>query len=247
MPRANAAHGGRARPLLDLDELRDKLAVPIAVEGGEFGVGRDRFFPAGFGKSGFEFHMGTLGIELSRDKRAGDPGGSGGAHLSIGFDEPCPFLETNVARGPPGRPRAQTIEVDRCDGIGLKNRRKVEVEKFYRIGEGVDYLVEAGFEMIAMCFGGEVADKADDALGVEMRIEGGQLPGCPGNLVDQAKDRPFFLPDIAQKARQDPSLGGEFAAQRLAREDRFEEREPVGRPPGNGTDNRLASVTAAFR
>src|SRR5580692_147594 len=107
MPRANAAHGGRARPLLDLDEMRDKLAVPVAVEGGEFGVGGDRLSPAGFGKSGFEFHMGILGIELSRGKSAGDPRGSGRAHFSIGFNEPCPFLETNVARGPPRRPRAQ--------------------------------------------------------------------------------------------------------------------------------------------
>jgi hypothetical protein len=81
--------------------LRDKLAAPVAVEGGEFGVGRDRLFPAGFGKSGFEFHMGIVGIELARGKRAGEPGGSGRAHLSIGFDEPCPFLATNVARGPP--------------------------------------------------------------------------------------------------------------------------------------------------
>src|ERR1700732_1379070 len=109
MPRANAAHGGRARPLLDLDELRDKLAVPAAVEGGEVGVGRDRLFPAGFGKSGFELHMGILGIELSRGKSAGDPSGSGRAHLSIGFDEPFPFLETNMARGPPGPPAALIV------------------------------------------------------------------------------------------------------------------------------------------
>src|ERR1700730_9459921 len=173
MARANAAHRGLARPLLDLDELRDKLAVPAAVEGGEVGVGRDRLFPAGFGKSGFELHMGILGIELSRGKSAGDPGGSGRAPLSIGFATTCPFLETNMARGPPGRPVAQLIEVDRCNGIGLKNRGKVEVEKFYRTGEGVDHLVEAGFEMIAMCLGGDVAGHADDALGVDMRIEGG--------------------------------------------------------------------------
>jgi len=112
----------------------------------------------------------------------------------------------------------------------LKNCRKVEVQKFYPIGEGADHLVEAGFEVIAMCLGGDVAGHADDALGVDMRIEGGQLPDCPGNLVDQAKNRPFFLPDIAQKTRQDPGLGGKFAAQRLAREDCVEEREPVGRP-----------------
>jgi len=84
--------------------------------------------------------------------------------------------------------------------------------------------------MIAMCLGGDVANKADDALGVEMRIEGGQLPDCPGNLVDEARDRPFLFPDIAQKTRQDPGLGGKFATQRLAREDCVEEREPVCRP-----------------
>src|SRR5580704_5890341 len=106
MPRANAAHGGRARPLLDLDELRDKLAVSVALEGGELGVGSDRLFPAGFGKCGFELHMGVLGIELARGKSAADSGESGRAHRSIGFDKLCPFLETNVARGPPGRPRA---------------------------------------------------------------------------------------------------------------------------------------------
>ena len=111
----------------------------------------------------------------------------------------------------------------------MKNRRKVEVEKFYYIGEGVDHLVEAGFEIIAMCLGGDVAGHADDALGVETRIEGGQLPGHPGNLVDQANDRSFFLPDIAQKTRQDVGLGGKFAGQRLAREDCVEEREPLGR------------------
>jgi hypothetical protein len=80
--------------------------------------------------------MGILGIELSRGKSAGDPGGSGRAHLSIGFDEPCPFLATNVARGQPGRPLAQTIEVERCNRIGFKNRRKVEAEKSYRIRSG---------------------------------------------------------------------------------------------------------------
>src|ERR1700724_1880084 len=108
MPRANAAHGGLARPLLDLDELRDKLAMPAAVERGEFRVGRDRLFPAGSGKSGFEFHMGILGLERSRGKSAGDPGGSGRAHLSIGFDKPCPSLETTVAPRPPAPPPPPT-------------------------------------------------------------------------------------------------------------------------------------------
>ncbi len=117
-----------------------------------------------------------------------------------------------MARGPAGCPLAQTIEIDRCDGIGLKNRRKVDVERFYRIGEGVDHFVEASFEIIAMCLGGDVAGHGDDALGAEMRIEGGQLPNCPGNFVDQAKDSPSFLPNIAQKTRQDPGLGGKFAA-----------------------------------
>jgi len=78
--------------------LRDKLGVPVAVEGSEFGVGRDRLFPAGCGKSGFEFDMGILGIEVSRAKSNGDPGGSGRAHLAIGFHELCPILETNARR-----------------------------------------------------------------------------------------------------------------------------------------------------
>src|ERR1700747_1225891 len=103
MPRANAAHGGRARPLLDLDELRDYLAMPVAVESGELGVGGGRLFPTGFGNSGFEFPLGILRIELSRGKSTGDPGKAGRAHLSVGSDEPCPFLETNMARRQSGR------------------------------------------------------------------------------------------------------------------------------------------------
>ena len=211
------------------------------------GILGDGFVPAGFGKGGFDFQESVIGIEPSRGKRAGDPSGSVGAHLPVGFGEPCPFLETVRVSGPSGGPLAQPVEVDHCKGIGLKNCRDVEVEKFYRLCEKINHLVEASFEVIAMCRGGAIAGNPEDALTVEMRIEGGEVLDCPCNLADQVENSPFFLPGIAKQARQEPGLGGKFGPQRLACEQASTKaRRSAGRF-GKGIDKRLASERPASR
>jgi len=52
--------------------------------------------------------------------------------------------------------------------------------------------------------------QSEDALAVEMRIEGGEILDCPCNLADQVENSPFSLPGITEQARQEPSLGGKF-------------------------------------
>gem|GEM_PF-6428666 len=123
VPGAHALHRGLARLFLEADELRDKRVLPVAIQVGKSGVFANRFFPAGFGEGGLDFQKCILGIKPARGKCAGDPCGSGGARLAIGFGEPCPFFETVLVSGPFGGPLAQLVEVDRCEGIRLKNCR----------------------------------------------------------------------------------------------------------------------------
>jgi hypothetical protein len=229
VPGTHALHRGLARLRLEGDESRDQRVLPVAVQAGKHGVIADRFFPAGFGEGGLDSHKCVLGIEASASKRPGDPCGSVGARLAIGLGESCPFLETVLVSGPFGGPLAQLVEVDRCDGIRLKNCRYVEVEKFYSIGKQADHLVEAGFEMIAMRGGAAVAGNPEDALDVEMRIEAGQFLDRSRDLVDQGKHRLFSLPGIAKQARHEAGLGGKFGAQRLACEEGVDQSEAAGR------------------